>query len=189
MPGLTACAGVTPSTTKGLGTVSTRPEPAPRPAYIQDLSLRIEREPIVRAPKKNAALVAFWKVHRWIYKQSRGRIGATVGKVRFLLLTTVGRKSGRQRTVALTYLPHDDGFVVVGTYSGEDRHPGWWLNLQANPVATVQAGRRSVTVTAREIQGDEREALYQRFTDLDSGYSEYQTRTEREIPVVLLSSH
>jgi deazaflavin-dependent oxidoreductase (nitroreductase family) len=138
------------------------------------------------AVKRSWALEQFWKVHPWLYRLSGGRIGGRVIGLPVLLLTTTGRRSGQPRTRALTYFPQGEASVVVASYLGEPRHPDWWLNLQKNPVATVQRGRDVIRVRAREVDGAERERLWREITAAASDYAEYQTRTARRIPVVLL---
>ena len=108
------------------------------------------------AVRLSPALRFWWVVHRWLYRLSGGRIGTKVNGFEILLLTTRGRTSGEPRRVALQTLEHGDGWAVIASFAGEDRHPNWWLNLQAEPMATVQIGRRSTRVRAREATGDER---------------------------------
>jgi deazaflavin-dependent oxidoreductase (nitroreductase family) len=103
-----------------------------------------------------------------------------------LLLTTTGRKTGHKRTRALMYLPRGSDFVVIASYLGEPRHPSWWLNLEAQPEAEVQVGSLSTPVRAREAQGDEREELWRAVVQKSPDYDEYQSRTTRRIPVVVL---
>jgi deazaflavin-dependent oxidoreductase (nitroreductase family) len=76
--------------------------------------------------------------------------------------------------------------VVVGSYAGEDRHPAWWLNLLADPRAEVQVGNARYPVTARELEGADRDRLWARVVETDPSYAEYQRRTTRRIPVVVL---
>ena len=141
----------------------------------------------MRAVRVNPALRAFWKVHRLIMRASKGRLGQHMGPGRQLLLTTVGRKSGEPRAVALTYLEDQGRWIVVGTNAGEDRHPTWWLNLAAQPRAKVTVGGRTVPVVAREVEEPERSVLYRRFVDdIHQSYHEYAARTSRRIPVVSL---
>jgi deazaflavin-dependent oxidoreductase (nitroreductase family) len=103
-----------------------------------------------------------------------------------LLLTAIGRKTGRERATALMYLPRGNDFVVIASYLGEPRHPSWWLNLEAQPEAQVQVGSQSTPVRAREAQGDEREELWRAVVQKSPDYDEYQSRTTRRIPVVVL---
>jgi deazaflavin-dependent oxidoreductase (nitroreductase family) len=114
-----------------------------------------------------------------------GRFGK-VGPMDALLLTTTGRKSGERRDVALNYLPEGESHVVVASYAGEDRDPAWWRNLKANPDAELRVGGRRIGVRAREAEGPERERLWARLVATDPAYAEYQERTKRRLPVVML---
>ncbi len=138
------------------------------------------------ALKRNKFVELFWKVHPWLYKTSGGRIGAKVVGMPVLLLTTTGRKSGLPRERALTYIPYGEGFAVIASYLGEPRHPDWYLNLKANPDAAVLANGRVVAVRAREAEGEERERLWRQAVAMNRDYEEYQRRTSRRIPVVVL---
>src|SRR5439155_5788892 len=109
-----------------------------------------------------------------------------VGPMDALLLTTKGRKTGERRDVALNYIRDGDSHVVVASYAGEDRDPAWWRNLRANPEAEIRVGGRRVRVRAREAQGSERERLWARLVENDPAYAEYQQRTTRRLPVVVL---
>lgn len=113
-------------------------------------------------------------------------MGANANGFPILLLTTRGRKTGEPKDVALQYLPEGDAFVVVASYAGEPRHPGWWLNLRARPEAEVKIAGRARRVRARESDGAERERLWSRFIAIDPSYEEYRRRTTRRIPVVVL---
>jgi deazaflavin-dependent oxidoreductase (nitroreductase family) len=135
----------------------------------------------------NPALRAFWAVHRMILRLSRGRLGQRMGPGKQLLLVTVGRRSGEPRPAALTYLEDRGRWIVVGSNLGEDRHPTWWLNLEAEPRAKVIVGGQAVPVIARQVEEPERSQLYQRFVDdVHPSYGEYRARTDRRIPVVAL---
>jgi deazaflavin-dependent oxidoreductase (nitroreductase family) len=126
--------------------------------------------------------------HEFWYRLSGGLIGGRVGGLPILLLTTTGRKSGKQRTMPLVYLPDGDNMVVIASNGGAHQHPAWWLNLQANPKAEIQLGREAKTVVAEKATGDERERLWGEVVELYHGYDEYRRMTEREIPVVILRS-
>ena len=103
-----------------------------------------------------------------------------------ILLTTTGRKTGKPRTWPLTGLRTGAGWAVAGSNGGHDHHPAWYLNLVADPNATVTEGRRTVPVRARIAEGAERDAQYQRFVDYLPGYADYAAATTRTIPVVFL---
>jgi deazaflavin-dependent oxidoreductase (nitroreductase family) len=138
------------------------------------------------AAKKSLLVEWFWKVHPKLYRWSGGRIGGTLMNMPVLLLTTRGKRTGAPRTRALMYLPDGDRFVVIASFLGEPRHPDWWLNLRAHPQAEVEAGGRRVTVVAREAAGEERERLWKAVVERQKDYAEYQQRTTRRIPVVIL---
>jgi F420H(2)-dependent quinone reductase len=125
-------------------------------------------------------------IHRVLYRASGGRVGATIWNLPIVLLTTVGRTTGRKRTTPLCALPIDDGFVVIASFGGMDRPPNWWLNLERSPTAEVQIGRQQLTVAARTTSGEERAELWARVTERAPGYLAYARRTTREIPVVVL---
>ncbi|MGF1651776.1 MAG: nitroreductase family deazaflavin-dependent oxidoreductase [Actinomycetales bacterium] len=107
-----------------------------------------------------------------------------------LLLTTTGRRSGTRRRTALIYGRTGDGpgaaHVVVASKGGAPEHPAWFLNLQASPEAEIQVGPDVLTVRARVAEGDERESLWRRMAAIWPDYDQYQTRTDRQIPVVVL---
>ncbi len=119
--------------------------------------------------------------HLWDSSVAGGR-----GLVPSLLLTTTGRRSGEQRTSPLIYGATEKGFVVVGSKGGADTHPGWYLNLLVNAVVKVQVGTEQFAARARIATGQERTRLWQQMVELYSPYSEYQNKTRREIPVVVL---
>lgn len=138
------------------------------------------------AVRRTRLMETIWRVHRWAYEKSGGRIGGTMMGMPVLLLHTTGRKTGAPRTSPLMYLPHGDACVVIASNAGEPRHPAWWHNLQANPRAEVQRGRQRTRVVAREAQGDERAQLWAEVLRREKSYAEYEARTTRRIPVVVL---
>jgi F420H(2)-dependent quinone reductase len=124
--------------------------------------------------------------HRAVLRLTGGRLVNRFRGGKILLLTTTGRRTGKQRTWPLLYLDDGDGFVVVGSNGGHDHDPAWVLNLEANPAATVAIAGRDVPVRARTAQGAERAEWWKRFVAAYEGYADYEQATEREIPVVLL---
>jgi deazaflavin-dependent oxidoreductase (nitroreductase family) len=135
------------------------------------------------AVRLNPVLRATWKVHRSLLRVTRGRLGSRLGNMKVLLLETTGRTSGQPRRVGLSHLALDGSYFVVGSYAGEDRDPAWALNLRAAPRAEVTLGGRTTTVVARELEGDERAAMFERFVQVEPAYGQYRTRTTRLIPV------
>jgi deazaflavin-dependent oxidoreductase (nitroreductase family) len=127
-------------------------------------------------------------LHRLLYRASGGRVGGRLWNLPVVLLTTTGRRTGKKRTVPLCSLPDGDDVVVIASYGGLDQPPAWWLNLEANPEAELASGRERHTVTARNAAPDERARLWAEVTLRAPGYLEYERRTSREIPVVILQS-
>jgi F420H(2)-dependent quinone reductase len=125
-------------------------------------------------------------VHRRVYRLTGGRVGRRIGRLPVLLLTTIGRKSGRPRTQPLAYTQAGDGYAVIASKGGAAQHPLWYLNLRANPLAEVTVGRETRRVRARDAQGEERERLWRALADLYPGYERYAQKTRRLIPVVVL---
>jgi len=123
-----------------------------------------------------------------VYRLSGGRL---LGRLRsgapICLLTTIGRKSGRRRTVPLLYLEDEGDIIVVASQGGAPQHPGWYVNLVAAPAAELQIGERHILVTARTVDAADKAALWPRLVALYPPYETYQRQTTRSIPVVRLS--
>jgi deazaflavin-dependent oxidoreductase (nitroreductase family) len=128
----------------------------------------------------------FTKAHSFIYRSSGGRAGRVFRGSPVLLLVTTGRKTGKRRTTPLMYLRDGDDMVVVASDGGAPKHPTWWLNLRANPEATVEVGRRELRVRAEEAGPEERGRLWPRLVALYANFEDYQRKTERQLPVVVL---
>ena len=138
------------------------------------------------APKRTKLVELFWKVHPWLYKTTNGKLGGRLVGMPVLLLTTKGRKSGVPRERALTYIPNGKAFAVIASFLGEPRHPDWYLNLKANPEASVRCGAVSLEVKARDAAGEERERLWREAVKMNADYEEYRKRTDRRVPIVVL---
>ena len=124
----------------------------------------------------------------WLYRLSGGRIGGRwLRGEPVMLLTTVGRKSGAPRTVPVLYLRDGENVVVVASGVGRSRHPVWYLNLEANPGVKIEIGKEEGEMTARRATEEERAVLWPRLVEMYRVLGGYQARTEREIPVVILS--
>jgi len=136
-------------------------------------------------------LKAVFKAHAQLYEASDGRIGKWIGPMSLgqptLLLSVTGRKSGLTRTTPLVYFEDGDNYVVVGSDGAARRDPQWWKNLQQNPLATIRVGRDKFPVKASLATGEERDRLWQIGTRMLPAWAEYQTRTERSLPVVVLT--
>ena len=128
----------------------------------------------------------FSLIHQVVYRLSGGRIGSQIVGAPVLLLTSKGRKSGKTRTTPLLYLDEGRNWIMAGSNAGDDWNPAWWLNLKAQPEATVQIGDTLMRVRAREASEEEKNLLWPRFVDMYADYEVYQQRTTRKIPVVIL---
>jgi F420H(2)-dependent quinone reductase len=126
------------------------------------------------------------KLNTPLYRLSRGRLMAKVGKAPVLLLTTTGRKSGQPRTAPLVYLADGERMIVIGSNAGNAKAPAWALNLKATPEAEVEVGGRRFPVHARVAEGSEREDLWRRCNDQYAGFDDYAARTDRDIAVFVL---
>jgi F420H(2)-dependent quinone reductase len=138
------------------------------------------------AKKTNTAQRVFTGAHAFFYRLSGGKLGGRIGKSPVLLLNTTGRKSGEPRTTPLLYLKDGDNLILVASDGGAPKHPAWWLNLQTKPEAEVEIGRKKLQVIAKQADADEHNRLWPLLVDMYSGYAEYQKKTTREIPVVIL---
>jgi deazaflavin-dependent oxidoreductase (nitroreductase family) len=125
-------------------------------------------------------------VHSVLYRASRGRIAGRIGKLDVLLLTTIGRKTGKARTVPLLYTGTGGAYAVVASKGGAALDPAWCVNLRANPAALVDLGGKRIRIKARETEGDERERLWRQMADGYQGYENYKEKTSRQIPVFVL---
>jgi len=132
------------------------------------------------------ALKAMFKAHAAIYELSDGRIGAWAG-LPTLLLSVTGRKSGKTYSTPLVYFRDADSYVVVGSDGAARRDPQWWKNLQVNPIGVVRAGRKKLEVKATLATGPARERLWETGMTVNPMWAKYQTRTKRELPVVVLT--
>jgi deazaflavin-dependent oxidoreductase (nitroreductase family) len=120
------------------------------------------------------------------YRLSGGSVGGTFKGAPVLLLTTTGRKTGKKRTKPLLYLMDNDQVVLVASHGGAPTDPAWWRNLKSNPRAEVQIKGSLLQVEAREATAEERERLWPKLVALYADYENYQKRTTRTIPVVIL---
>ena len=114
-------------------------------------------------------------------------MSGSVAGMPVLLLTTTGRRSGKARTTPLTFFRDGTDLVVIASNGGADRPPDWSLNLKQNPRAVVEIGTDELSVTARTASEQDRERLWVGITATYAGYADYQERTTRHIPVVLLT--
>jgi deazaflavin-dependent oxidoreductase (nitroreductase family) len=126
-------------------------------------------------------------LNTWVYKASGGKIAGKLSSgVPFMLLTTIGRKSGKPRTKPLVYLRDGENIVCVASQGGRATNPLWYSNLVANPDCTVQIGNDVEKRRARTASTAEKERLWPLLVQMYPDYDNYQSWTDREIPVVIL---
>ncbi|MDT3439101.1 MULTISPECIES: nitroreductase family deazaflavin-dependent oxidoreductase [unclassified Pseudofrankia] len=125
--------------------------------------------------------------HIRAYRETDGEVGYLWNGVPILLLTTTGRRTGQARTSALIFARDGDDYLVVASTGGAPKHPAWYLNLQADPAAEIQVKAEHIPVVARAASPEEKPRLWKIVTAAWPNYDVYQTRTERVIPLVVLS--
>jgi deazaflavin-dependent oxidoreductase (nitroreductase family) len=141
-----------------------------------------------RSAVKDALFRVATGLHTALYRRTGGKIaGQMFFKSPFMLLTTTGRRSGQPRTVPLLCIRDRDRFLAIASFGGDDRHPQWFKNLLANPEATIELGGETIPVRATVATPDEKKALWPKVLAAYKGYANYQRRTSRDIPVVILT--
>jgi deazaflavin-dependent oxidoreductase (nitroreductase family) len=122
------------------------------------------------------------------FRANGGKVGGAFEGAPLLLLHHRGAKTGTERVNPLAYQPVGAAFAIFASKAGAPHDPHWFLNLKANPEAQVEVGSETIDVTAREVEGTEREEIWGRQKQLMPGFAEYEDKTEgfRQIPVVLL---
>ena len=135
---------------------------------------------------KDSSVKRWSRFHTVLFRATRGWLGNRLVDNDMLLLTTIGRITGSDHTVPLLYLTEGDRVIVIASYGGRDFYPDWYLNLVENPEVGVRLPRQSRrSMVARTADSDERENWWPRIVDAYEGYAAYQSRTDREIPVVI----
>jgi deazaflavin-dependent oxidoreductase (nitroreductase family) len=129
----------------------------------------------------------FTQMHVRAYRATGGRIGRTYKGSPVLLLDHIGRKTQKKRTSPLIFGEDGDDLIVVASFGGAKRDPVWWPNLKANPHTTVNVRGEKRRVVARQADPAEKARLWPMMVDVYAPYEAYQRKTERDIPVVILS--
>jgi deazaflavin-dependent oxidoreductase (nitroreductase family) len=125
--------------------------------------------------------------HRTVFRATGGRVFGSLMGMPVVLLTTTGRTSGKERETMLTSPVQDgDNVVLVASYGGDSRHPQWYRNLEANSECEIVFRGRTRRMRARTASSEERAELWPRVVAGYRGYADYQKRTDREIPLVIL---
>ena len=134
----------------------------------------------------NPLVKLFTQTHVGLYRLTKGKLGGKMGSNEILLLSTTGRKSGQSRTTPVVFFRDKASFVVVASDGGAASHPAWYHNLSADRKASILVGGEAIKVKAAEATGKERERLWKMITEKASQFSQYQEKTERQIPVMML---
>ncbi|KAA0925721.1 MULTISPECIES: nitroreductase family deazaflavin-dependent oxidoreductase [Rhodococcus] len=122
-----------------------------------------------------------------LYENSGGTEGTMMNGMPVVLLTTKGNKSGKLRKSPLMRVEHDGEYAIVASLGGAPKHPVWYHNVKAEPLVELQDGPEKHDYIAREVTGDEKAVWWERSVAAYPDYAEYQKKTDREIPVLVLS--
>ena len=128
----------------------------------------------------------FGQEHVKRYRETDGEVGHDWHGVPVLVLTTKGRRSGEQRDTPLIYQPYEDKYLLVASQGGMPKHPAWYLNIQEESTVEAQIKDDKFTARARTAKPDEKPGMWRAMTEVWPDYDDYQERTDREIPVVVL---
>ena len=128
----------------------------------------------------------FIQSHVGMYRLTKGAFGGKMGSNEILLLTSTGRKSGQSRTTPVVFFRDKATFVVIASNGGGANHPAWYHNLIADRKASIMVKGETIQVKASEATGKERERLWKMITSKADQFSQYQEKTERQIPVMVL---
>jgi deazaflavin-dependent oxidoreductase (nitroreductase family) len=126
--------------------------------------------------------------HVGLYRASHGRFGSQISGLPVALVTTTGKKTGKQRTVPVASFQDGDDVVVIASYGGSPSHPAWFTNMLAKPEVTVQVGSRVFPARAEVVSGVDRERIWKMVVDRAPNFGNYQQKTTRVIPVVRLKA-
>src|SRR5436305_2980821 len=120
------------------------------------------------------------------FRANGGKVGGGFDGAPMLLLHTQGAKTGQERVNPVVYQPVGDAFAVFASKGGAPTNPDWYYNLRAHPEVKIEVGGDSIDVKARVLEDDEREPIWEKQKQLMPGFAEYEQKTSRQIPVVLL---
>lgn len=138
------------------------------------------------APGTGTDITLLGEDHVRVYRETGGETGYIWNGVTALLMTMTGRKSGEKRTIPIIFTEVDGKYVIIASKGGAPKHPVWYLNVSEDPNVEVQIKDEVFDATARTAEGEERERLWAAAVENWPNYDVYQSRTDREIPVVVL---
>jgi deazaflavin-dependent oxidoreductase (nitroreductase family) len=128
----------------------------------------------------------FMTFHVGMYRLTGGKLGGMMRGFKVVLLTTVGRKSGKTYTTPLGCFDDESGYLVVASNAGLPTHPAWYFNLKSNPHVTIQVLDKVMSATAEVLSGEARSQAWKQVITTAPSYADYEKKTTREIPLVLL---
>jgi deazaflavin-dependent oxidoreductase (nitroreductase family) len=160
------------------------PGPATRPSDVKPTNHLSWKERVGLVLHRDLDKL-FTPVATRLYRRTKGGLTARLN-VDVLLLTTTGRRSGKERTVVLQYFPDGDSMMLAAANDGGQADPAWYLNLKANPVARAEVGTRAIDVHAEELSAEEAAAWWPRIVERDANYERYARATSRRIPLMRL---
>jgi F420H(2)-dependent quinone reductase len=134
---------------------------------------------------KDRFIKFFMTLNSLVLRLSHGQIGSKLGTQTILILHTIGRKSGQDRTIPIAYFDFESRYLIVASNWGKDHQADWYLNLIKNPHARLEIKGKTVSVTAYEAQGEEYARLWKFATDRNPPYLDYQKKTTRHIPIMV----
>ncbi|MEM8529965.1 MAG: nitroreductase family deazaflavin-dependent oxidoreductase [Chloroflexota bacterium] len=141
----------------------------------------------------NPILRVIAKIHTTIYHRSKGRFGNQMGGTQILLLHHVGAKSGKKYTTPLGYINNNQeaggAYIIVAAAAGQPKNPGWYYNLKKNPNTTIEIMGEQINVTAEVVSGEKRNKIWNQMSADFPQFIEFQKKTSRVIPIVLLHTH
>jgi deazaflavin-dependent oxidoreductase (nitroreductase family) len=121
------------------------------------------------------------------FRANEGRVGGPFEGAPMILIHHIGARSGTERVTPLVYFPQDDGqMVIIASKAGAPTNPDWYHNLKANPKIDVEVGTETFPVEVGEVVGEKRDEIWSRVVDAMPGFGEYQVKTDRKIPVLVL---
>ena len=121
-----------------------------------------------------------------LYPLTDGKFGGRVQGLQVLLLTTMGRKTGEERTTPLGYFMDDGNYIITASNAGRDRHPAWFHNLRADPHVKIEIKDRQLEAEAEVASSEKRRSLWSQLISLSPAYANYTKKTNRQIPLVIL---
>lgn len=134
---------------------------------------------------KKLFIKGFMAFNKFLIRISGGRMGTQMRTQRVFILHTIGRKTGQQRAVPISYFSDGDSFFVVGSNWGQKKNASWYFNLKENPHATLEVSGEKISVVAHEAEGDEYARLWQIAVEKNPPYEEYKKNAGRHLPIIV----